>query len=76
MANFGTLAGWGSALQGLGSIYGAYNQSKMSKKLFNLQKGYLDDEKRRKKRSQARLDYASSNYLGHKDDNAQLPTGA
>jgi len=71
--NYGTLGGWGSALSGIGALYGAYNQNKISKKLFRLQQNALDEEKARKKRSQARLDYASANYLGHRDDNARLP---
>lgn len=72
MAGF-NYAALGSILQGAGSIYGAYNQNKMSKKMFNLQKGYLDDEKKRKKRSQARLDYAANTSLGHRDDSARIP---
>ena len=66
-------AALGSFLQGAGSIYGAYNQNKMSNKMFKLQKAFLDDEKRRKKRSQARLDTAASSNLGHRDDSARLP---
>lgn len=63
----------GSILQGAGSLYGAYNQNKMSKKIFNLQKSYLDDEKKRKKRSQANLNAASASVFGHRDNNARLP---
>ena len=73
LGSLGSLSGWGSAMQGVGSLYGAYNQNKMSNKLYSLQKDYLKKEDDRKKRSQARLDYAGANYLGHKDDNAKLP---
>jgi len=66
-------AALGSILQGAGSFYGALKQDKMSQKLYNLQKSFLDDEKRRKKRSQARLDTAASSNLGHRDDSARLP---
>jgi hypothetical protein len=66
-------AGAGSILQGAGAIYGAYNTNKMSKKLYNLQKSFYKDEQKRKKKSQARLDYASSSIFGHRDDNARLP---
>ena len=65
--------GIGSVLQGAGSLYGAYAQNKNSKKLFNLQKSYLDDEKKRKKRDQTRLEESANTYLGHKDNNARLP---
>jgi hypothetical protein len=63
----------GSGLSGIGSLYSAFNQNKMANKLYKLQKSALDDEKKRKKRSQARLDYASEHYLGHRDNNARLP---
>ena len=66
-------AGIGSLLQGAGSIYGAYSQKKMSDKLFKLQLNDYNDEKKRKKKAQARLDYASDRYLTHKDNNARLP---
>lgn len=66
-------AGLGSVLQGAGSLYGAYNQQKMGKKLFNLQENFLKKEEKRKKRSQARLDLAAQETLGHRSDKASLP---
>lgn len=66
-------AGLGSVLQGAGSIYGAFNQQKMGKKLFDLQNNFLNEEQKRKKRSQARLDLAAQETLGHRSDKASLP---
>ena len=66
-------AGLGSVLQGAGSLYGAYNQQQIGKKLYNLQKSFLDEERKRKKRSQARLDLAAQETLGHRSDKASLP---
>ena len=62
----------GSTLGGLGSLYGAYSQQKMGKELLALQKSFANDEKKRKKKSQARLDYAADTAF-HRDDNARLP---
>lgn len=66
-------AGLGSVLQGAGSIYGAYTQQKIGKKLFDLQNNFLNEEQKRKKRSQARLDLAAQETLGHRSDKASLP---
>jgi len=66
-------AGLGSVLQGAGAIYGAYNQKKTADRLYKMQLNEYKDEKKRKKRSQARLDYAADHYLSHQDNDARLP---
>jgi len=63
----------GSGLQGIGALYGAFNQNKIANRLYNLQKNAWVEEKNRKKRSQGRLDYASENYLTHRDNTPRLP---
>ena len=67
------LAGAGKLLGGIGSIYGAYSQNKIGKEMLKLQKSYLNDEKKRRKKNQARLDYAAESTLGKSNnDNARL----
>ena len=63
----------GSVLQGAGSIYGAWNQKKMGDEMLSMQKDFVNEEKKRKKKSQARLDYATASAYGHRDDDARLP---
>lgn len=55
---------WGSILGGLGSAYGSYKQGKMADELVKLQKQDYYDEKKRKKKTQARLDLAAHNLSG------------
>lgn len=42
----------GGALGAAGNIYGAYNQNKMARKFYNLQKSDYDRQKRRQKQSE------------------------
>ncbi len=54
----------GSVLNGVGSAYGAYQQNKMSKKIFNMQRKIYDEEEARRKKNQARIDLGASANLG------------
>ena len=60
----------GNVVSGLAQGYGAYQQSKMANKLFKLQKQDYEDEKKRKKRSQARLNLGAERAFGRRDDTA------
>ena len=66
----------GAGLQGVGSLYGAYNQKKMSDKLFKLQKlSYRDAIKERENarrfRARARIKYGYA--IDGDSDIAKLP---
>jgi len=64
-----TLSGWGTLLGGLGSIYGGYQQGKMAKDMFSLQKENLmynrnEEEKRLKGLGGLGSSYGTSSTLG------------
>jgi hypothetical protein len=53
--------------------WGAIQQGKIAKKLYNLQLKEYNDEQERKKRSQGRLNLAADRAFAHKYDSAALP---
>lgn len=51
-SNGDNLAGLGGFLGAAGNIYGAYNQNKMARKMYKLQLGDYERQKRRQKQSE------------------------
>lgn len=64
---------WGSILGGVGGAYGAYKQGKVADKLVGMQERDYQDEKKRKKETQARIDLAAQNLgVDHRYDTPAL----
>jgi len=62
-------------LGGIGGVYGAIKQGKAFDDLLKMQKADYEEEKERKKRTQARLDFGAQKHLSsdHRYDSPALP---
>jgi hypothetical protein len=72
-------ANLGNTLKGVGALataYGAYQNAKLQENMFDLQKAQLDEEKKRRDKSQSNWDSAFANVWGDTSTQPSLPTVA
>ena len=72
--NWSTVGDIGKLFGGLGSFYAGLKGYKLSKQMLDLQRRSLEEERQRRKRSQARIDLAANRAFSPSyDTSVRLP---